>query len=85
MRSFVRAAVALALTIPLILLISATPAHADAVTSMDDPLYQRVEPDHQDVNLVTPWSDEAATAASQYGYSTNLGTPFKASTTARPA
>ena len=82
MRSFIRAAVVLALTIPLILLISATPAHADAVTSMDDPLYQRVNPT-TNVDLVTPWWDEATTAASQYGYSTNLGTPFKASTTAQ--
>ena len=48
---------------------------------MDDPLYQRVNPT-KNVDLVTPWSDEATNAASQYGYSTNLGTQFKASTTA---
>ena len=48
---------------------------------MDDPLYQRLNPT-TGASLTTPWSDEAATAASQYGFSTNLGTPFKASTTA---
>lgn len=48
---------------------------------MDDPLYQRANPS-TGASLVTPWSDEAATAGSQYGFSTNLGTPFKASSTA---
>lgn len=81
MRTFLRATLALALTLPIGLVLPASMAHADAVTSMDDPLYQRLNPT-TGVSLITPWSDEAATAASQYGYSTNLGTPFKASTSA---
>ena len=48
---------------------------------MDDVLYQRLNPT-TGASLVTPWSNEASAAASQYGYSTDLGTPFKASTTA---
>lgn len=80
MRSLIRAILALVLTAPLFALVTA-PAHADAVTSMDDSLYQRVNP-ATNVNLVTPWADEVNTAASQYGYSTDLGTPFRASSTA---
>ncbi|MFT4297379.1 MAG: right-handed parallel beta-helix repeat-containing protein [Micropruina sp.] len=48
---------------------------------MDDPLYQRLSPS-TGASLVTPWADEAKAASSQYGYTTDLGTPFKASSSA---
>ena len=81
MRSLLRAVLGLALLLPLIVLLPATPAHADSVTAMDDLLYQRVNPT-SDANIVRPWWDEAAIAASQYGYCTDLGTLFTASSTA---
>ena len=56
-------------------------AAVDPVAAMDDALYQRVAP-ATGASLVTPWADEAATAATSYGYTTDLGKPFRASTTA---
>ncbi|MFT3832716.1 MAG: right-handed parallel beta-helix repeat-containing protein [Micropruina sp.] len=78
MRTSLRVILALALSAPLIVTLPAVPAHADSVTSMDDPLFQRLNPG-TGATLVTPWSDEAKTAASQYGYTTDLGSPFTAS------
>ncbi|AQP49119.1 hypothetical protein BW730_00765 [Tessaracoccus aquimaris] len=46
---------------------------------MTKPIYQVANPT-TNASIVTPWSDEA-TSAAKYGYSTKLGTPFKASTT----
>lgn len=81
MRTLLRTVLALTLTVPIGLALPATLAHADAVTAMDDPLYQRVNPT-TGASLVTPWSDEASAAATQYGYTTDLGKPFTASSTA---
>ena len=56
-------------------------AGPDPVAAMTAPLYQRVNPATK-ANLVTPWADEASRAAATYNFTTNLGTPFKASTAA---
>ncbi|WP_406832612.1 right-handed parallel beta-helix repeat-containing protein [Pedococcus sp. KACC 23699] len=60
---------------------TATTAQAatDPVTAMSAPLYQRVQPS-SGANLVTPWAGEASTAASTYGFTTDLGRPFRAAT-----
>lgn len=60
--------------------VSAAPAvAADAsVAAMGAPIYQRVNPTTES-SLVTPWLDEAASAATRYGYTIDRGMPFKAS------
>lgn len=52
-------------------------AATDPVAAMSQPLYQRVNP-RTSVNLVTPWATEATKAATSYGFTTDLGTPFRA-------
>ena len=61
----------------------ATPAAAatDPVAAMSVALYQRVQPT-TGASLVTPWASEASSAASTYGFSTDLGRPFRAATAA---
>ncbi len=60
--------------------LAASPAAAavDPVAAMDDVLFQRVQPKTA-ANLVTPWADEASSAAAIYGFTTDLGRPFRAS------
>ena len=54
-------------------------AATDPVTAMNAGLYQRVNPS-SGANLVTAWASEATTAAASYGFSTDLGRPFRAAT-----
>ncbi len=61
--------------------VSSAGAASDAVVAMTAPIYQRVNPGTK-ANLVTPWADEASAAGQKYGYTTDLGAPFKASTAA---
>lgn len=78
MRPPLRALLSLAVAIPLTLGLSGLPAHADAASSMADPIYQRANPT-SDATLTTPWADEANDAARVFGYSTDLGVAFNAS------
>jgi hypothetical protein len=48
------------------------------VAAMTAPIYHRVKPANLS-NLATPWADEASAAASLYGYTMDLGVPFRAS------
>lgn len=59
---------------------SAAMAAGAAASVMSAPLYQRVNPT-TGANLVTPWSEEAS-GAIKYGFTSDLGTPFRAATTA---
>ena len=71
----------LAVVSALALVVPAAQASAapDPVTAMTAPLYQLVNPTTK-ANLVTPWPDEAAGASSSYGFTVDLGSPFKAAT-----
>lgn len=51
-------------------------AGSDPLGGMSRPVYQRVNPTSA-ANLVTIWADEAQRAASGYGFTTDLGTPFR--------
>ena len=73
-----RALLSLALAVPLLVGLSGLPAHADAASSMADPIYQRVNPT-TGVTVTTPWAAEASNATKVYGYSTDLGIAFMAS------
>ena len=66
---------ALALVVPT----ASASASPDPVAAMTAPAYQRVNPTSQ-ANLVTPWQDEAAGAASSYGFTVDLGSPFTIAT-----
>ncbi len=61
--------------------VTSAAAAGEPVSAMTAPLYQRANPTTK-ANLVTPWADESSTAAQKYGFTTDLGTPFKASTSA---
>ncbi|MDO5735954.1 MAG: right-handed parallel beta-helix repeat-containing protein [Propionibacteriaceae bacterium] len=80
MRTPLRALLSLALAIPLLVSLTGLSAHADAASSMVDPIHQRVNPT-TGVTLTTPWEDEAINAAKVYGYTTDLGVSFTASRT----
>lgn len=53
-------------------------AATDPAALMSAPIYQRINPT-TGANLVTPWKPEADTAATQYGYTLDWGTPFTVS------
>ncbi|MFZ1286356.1 MAG: right-handed parallel beta-helix repeat-containing protein [Candidatus Phosphoribacter sp.] len=53
-------------------------AAEDPVSAMSAPIYQVAKPT-TGASLATPWRDEALIAASSYGFTTDLGVPFKAS------
>lgn len=72
-----RALIMLAIAIPLLFSTSGQQAHADAVPSMADPIYQHSNPT-TGATLSTPWADEAS-GAPQYGYTKDLGVTFAAS------
>lgn len=72
-------ALALALVSTTVFAGSPAVAAADPVGAMDDALFQRVQP-KTSANLVTPWADEASSAATVYGFTTDLGRPFRAAT-----
>ena len=59
--------------------ISATAA-SDTCTVFSNPIYQVINPNLQ-TNLLTPWENEANSAATQYGFTQSNGTPFYASVT----
>lgn len=80
MRSPLRVLLSMAITVPLLFGALVPEARADSVASMTTPIEQRVNPT-TGATLTTPWADEASNAAQQYGYSTDLGVAFTASTT----
>lgn len=51
---------------------------ADPVSIMTAPVYQRTNPT-TGANLVTVWADESKLAGTNYGFTGDLGSPFKAS------
>lgn len=79
-RSPLRALISVAIAMPVLMGATAPAAHADPVMSMTAPIHQRMNPS-TGATLTTPWADEARSAAQQYGYSTDLGVGFTASTT----
>lgn len=81
MRTPLRTLIGLPLAAILTFALSATPAHADAVEEMGVAVRQLLQPT-TGASLVTPWASEAAAASGQYGYTTDLGAPFKAATKA---
>ena len=61
--------------------VPAQAAEPAAVSAMRSLVYQRVNPS-TGASLLTPWADEARKAASSYGFTVDLGTPFTAATRA---
>ncbi len=56
---------------------------ANACEALTSPVYQRSSPTQQ-ATLLTPWRQEADKAVNTYGFTTDHGTPFAASTAAGP-
>lgn len=82
MRKLIRATLGIALLAPISLAVSTPLAHADAADDMTAPIYQVLNPS-TGVSLVTAWTDEVSEAKKTYGYTTDLGKPFKASLEAK--
>ena len=68
---------------PAVALGNPAPQLAPTCSAFDDPIYQVTKPN--DVSLLTPWKNEAASALANYGFSSDDGAVLKASISPAPS